>query len=569
MMLKTIPGHSTPFWIGRYLFYGRDGNGEFRALEVDSRNVVNDYAFWREMDETRRLFGKFMKASKGRPREYYHFILSPDEGDAATLEEVREAANRWVDENIGDEFQAVIVYHDDNAERAEKGKEGIVHAHVVVNSVNMATGAKLQIGKHGIGIDALADSAQEIARDMGLSAFDNSDRSYKKSREGSRAGRAGDVVTKAEERMAARGEMPFKSGIRAAVETAAPRSENLAKLRDRLEPYGYGVVRTKQGPLFFTPEGRRVGWKALGVRYGERGLAASFMRVSFAEVVYARYDTFGDRYAAYSFAAARVDEELARLQSTIDAYSVISREGVSGIDDFAAKIAGLREFGAVRRKDLYIANKAVERMNEQARAVRDLDSGDVSAAHRTDSKGRLLLSDVGEFGRDEWLARYRLEGDALLAAQADVDGTARRIDDLQKARAVAEAIFSEVDRRAADEREAAGGGRAAPMRRAPSRAEMELAKTASSASSASRRAGKKADKAPYWKLQIKRDKYREIARTSREYRANALAFERASDPAARMRPYADRRAQVESSMAAQREWARSEETRRRADSHER
>ena len=569
MMLKTIPGHKTPFWIGRYLLYGRGGNGPFRALGIDSQNIVNDRIFWQEMDETRRLFGKFMKASKGRPREYYHFVLSPGENDGATLEEVREAANRWVDENIGDEFQAVIVYHDDNDERLRSGKEGIVHAHVVVNSVNMATGAKLQIGKNGIGVDALADSAQEIARDIGLSAFDNSDRSYKRSREGSRAGRPDVVVTKAEERMAERGEETFKADLRDAIAAKAPQSENLAKLRDRLAPYGYGVVRTKEGPLFITPEGRRVGWKSLGVKYGERGLAASFMRVSFAEVVYARYDTFEDRYAAYSFAAARVDEELARLQATIDAYSVISREGVSGLDDFASKIAGLREFGAARRKDLYIANKAVERMNEQARAVRDLDAGDMSAASRTDGKGRLLLSDFGEFGRDEWIARYRLEGDAMLSAQADVDGTARRIDDLQKARDVAEAVFAEVDRRAGDEREAAGGSREAPMRRPLSRAEIEAAKAASSIAALPRPPRRGSDKAPYWKLQIKRDKYREIARTSREYRANALAFERASDPAARMRPYADKRAQIESSMASQREWERAEETRRAADSHER
>lgn len=523
-MLKTIPGHKTVYWIGRYLLYGERGCGAYRALAVDSRGIVDDARFWREMDETRRAYGKFMASSKGRPREYYHFILSPDEADKATLEQVRELANRWVDENIEDGFQVAIVYHDDNDERIEGGKDGIVHAHVVVNSVNMLTGAKLQIGDAGKGVDEMADSVQRISEEIGLSAFDNADRSYKRSRRGSRSEAPVAVRRKVERLVEKRGETSFKEEVRRAVDANVEASESMATLQARIAPYGFGIAAAASGIVYITPEGRRIGWRVLGTAYGRDGLSGRLAKTSFAAIADAQHEGFARRFKAAEDALSEVDEKIARLQETIDAYSVITREGVSGMDDFARKIDALKTFGAQRRKDLYIANKRVGRLNEEAEALREAGV----AAQR---------------GRGRWIERFREEGESLLAAQIDVDGTARRIEELQKAKDVAAAVFEELVRRADGERLGDGPRDASP------RPGFVPGKEREASSVAGRRA-----KAPYWKLQIKRDKYREIAATSRAYRANLLAFERASDPAALMRPYATRTQQIEHSMAAQRAW---------------
>lgn len=536
-MLKTIPGHKTVYWIGRYLLYGERGCGEYRALAVDARGVVDQARFWREMDETRRLYGKFMKASgKGRPREYYHFVISPDEADGATLEQVRELANRWVEENIEEGFQVAIVYHDDNDERIENGKDGIVHAHVVVNSVNAENGMKLQIGDAGIGVDEMADSAQRIAADIGLSAFDNGDRSYKRSRKGCRSEEPVAVRKKVERIVEKRGGRSFKEEVRRAVDDNALASESISTLRARVAPYGFGIAATRAGIVYITPDGRRVGWRALGTAYAEDGLKTRFAsKVSFSAVLNASYGSFADRYKASAEALEGVGEKLARLQETIDAYEVISREGVSGLADFSSKIDALKRFGAERRRDLYIANKRVERLNDEAAAVRDACEGNASDVGHVAGSG-------GKLEGDPWMDAFREEGDALLAAQADVDGIARRIDELQMARDIAGEVMAEVERRARDEESSLLFG--AGSRHGASSKKSEPARALS----------RRKSKAPYWKLQIRRDKYQEIAKTSREYRANLLAFDRASDPAALMRPYAAKREQIEGSMKAQELW---------------
>lgn len=536
-MLKTIPGHKTVYWIGRYLLYGDRGSGAYRALAVDSRGIVDDARFWREMDETRRAHGKFMASSKGRPREYYHFILSPDEADKATLEQVRELAGRWVDENIDDGFQVAIVYHDDNDERIEGGKDGIVHAHVVVNSVNMLTGAKLQIGSAGKGVDEMADSAQRISEEIGLSAFDNADRSYKRSHAGSRSEASVAVRRKVERLVEKRGETSFKEEVRRAVDANVEASESMATLQARVAPYGFGIAAAASGIVYITPEGRRVGWRVLGTAYGLDGLSGRLAKTSFAAIADAQYEGFAQRFKVAENALSEVDEKIARLQETIDAYSVITREEVSGMDDFARRIDALKTFGAHRRKDLYIANKKVGRLNEEAAAMREIDEGGKPAG----AAG--LPAALAEEDRRRWAARFKKEGESLLSAQIDVDGTARRIEELQKAKAVAAAVFEELARRAGEERVGDGVFDANPR---PGFVPGRRGK-------ASFPAGRRT-KAPYWKLQIKRDKYREIAATSWTYRANLLAFERASDPAALMRPYATKTQQIEHSMAAQKAW---------------
>lgn len=109
------------------------------------------------------------------PRDQYHlrgnvtyreFIISPDVADLANLDQVRKLAARWALENFPT-AEVAIVFHDDNKERIGNGKAGIVHAHVVVNSVDLATGRKVTISNARVRV--LHNSLQRIAEGLDLS----------------------------------------------------------------------------------------------------------------------------------------------------------------------------------------------------------------------------------------------------------------------------------------------------------------------------------------------------------------------------------------------------------------
>ena len=56
--------------------------------------------------------------------------------DKVTLSQLRELTRAWVRENW-DDYECAAVFHDDNANE-------VMHAHVVVNNTNLATGNRFQ-----------------------------------------------------------------------------------------------------------------------------------------------------------------------------------------------------------------------------------------------------------------------------------------------------------------------------------------------------------------------------------------------------------------------------------------
>lgn len=138
-----------------------------KYLEADDRHLgrevlnIADAERWdAEMDRTRDTYHLRGTVT------YREFILSPDPKDKPTLGQMKDLAVAWARENFGD-AEACIVFHDDSKERIHDGEEGILHAHVVVNSVNLATGKKVTLSNADI--RDLHNSAQRIARDLGLS----------------------------------------------------------------------------------------------------------------------------------------------------------------------------------------------------------------------------------------------------------------------------------------------------------------------------------------------------------------------------------------------------------------
>lgn len=97
---------------------------------VGGINCLPDMAY-QQMKATKQMFGK----TGGR--QGYHFVISlkPDEG---TPEIMYDIAMRFAQEAFRGEYEALVAVHTDRKH---------LHAHIVINSVNMVTGYKFQYGK--------------------------------------------------------------------------------------------------------------------------------------------------------------------------------------------------------------------------------------------------------------------------------------------------------------------------------------------------------------------------------------------------------------------------------------
>ena len=101
-----------------------------KKLYTGSINCQLQYAY-EQMKATKVQFGKTDK------RQGYHIIISFEEGeiDAPTAYEL---VGKFVDEYLGNEYQAVYAVHDNTAH---------IHGHIVFNSVNILTGKKFRYEK--------------------------------------------------------------------------------------------------------------------------------------------------------------------------------------------------------------------------------------------------------------------------------------------------------------------------------------------------------------------------------------------------------------------------------------
>lgn len=90
-------------------------------------NCLPDMAY-QQMKATKQMFGK----TGGR--QGYHFVISLKPGEG-TPEMMYDIAMRFAEEAFGGEYEAVVAIHTDREH---------LHAHIVINSVNMVTGYKFQ-----------------------------------------------------------------------------------------------------------------------------------------------------------------------------------------------------------------------------------------------------------------------------------------------------------------------------------------------------------------------------------------------------------------------------------------
>lgn len=90
-------------------------------------NCLPEMAY-QQMKVTKRMFGK------NGGRQGYHFVISLNPGEG-TPEIMYDIAMRFAEEAFAGEYEAVVAVHTDREH---------LHAHIIINSVNMVTGYKFQ-----------------------------------------------------------------------------------------------------------------------------------------------------------------------------------------------------------------------------------------------------------------------------------------------------------------------------------------------------------------------------------------------------------------------------------------
>lgn len=185
--MKVLSGHSSAKWIRYYLFKND------RALDKDFLNLTDrdwkgrDWA--KVMDRTREIFGNDVPVKKDtKVRTYEHFIISLDEkDDGVELDDFRDFVNEWASkwfdsrgpegQGIG-RFEVAIAYHDDNKARGVQGKQGILHAHLVINNTELETKRRISGLRTTKVVQAMRADLQTMSLERGWHAFATDGKSY-------------------------------------------------------------------------------------------------------------------------------------------------------------------------------------------------------------------------------------------------------------------------------------------------------------------------------------------------------------------------------------------------------
>lgn len=187
--MKPLSGHSSTKWIRYYLFKND------RALDKDFLNLTdrdwNGRDWAKVMDRTREIFGNDKPVKKdAKVRTYEHIIISLDEKDnGVELEDFRDFVNEWASkwfdsrgpegEGIG-RFEVAIAYHDDNKAREAQGKQGILHAHIVINNTELETKRRISGLLTTKVVQAMGADIQTMSLERGWHAFATDGKSYTK-----------------------------------------------------------------------------------------------------------------------------------------------------------------------------------------------------------------------------------------------------------------------------------------------------------------------------------------------------------------------------------------------------
>ncbi len=319
-VLRHVKGHSGTGGVIRYLTKdGRArafashlveaGEGEWRGFAAADWNAISC-----EMDATRRDLGRDGDLNKdGNPAlKYNHFIISPDPRDGLTAEQVLGLAQEWAGRYLA-HYQWAVVVHDDGKVAASRGELGPVHAHIVVNGVDLMTGGTLASYLDARQAKKMYDGLQRMAAKRGWSRFEalqhdeaSEDEDEARDERLSKISRARDdeyapdTPDMAEAAMAREGRPTWKDDMRSRLLLAAMVSSTTEAYVEALDRMGVRVEKVEVAPResrFDRLPGTEMGWEDLGVERVEGPKARGALYVSKDDPRLRCYAaTFGGRY---------------------------------------------------------------------------------------------------------------------------------------------------------------------------------------------------------------------------------------------------------------------------------
>lgn len=347
-VVKPIAGHTSARGVMNYL--QRDG----RELAVDLYNLSWDEdrdadldqdlkreVDWAgEMDLTRAANGNDTPWRGKRARTYMHFVVSPDPADRITLEQLRELTRAWIRDNW-DDYECAAVFHDDN-------ENGVMHAHVVANNTNLATGRRFQNPNPR----AMQASIQRLAKERGLSFFvdESSEELHERAEKGrARPRTAQEVyVRRAEREIAGKGGYSWVADIRARVQVAKHIATTPDEFRDVLGTMGVAVsdasARAGRADWLYALVGqgsRRIRGENLGVAFGKRAVEGSM-----------RHNPRPMLTRPAEIAAHAIEVKgYAQLESLARTLEVQARFGIRSMADYDRRIAAMKRRGDEKSRD--------------------------------------------------------------------------------------------------------------------------------------------------------------------------------------------------------------------------
>lgn len=337
-ILKVISGHGNTGRIRKYLEKdGRALGRDFMNLPIEEwveetrggEGIAIDWDI--EMDATRKACGGNDSWRGLRARTFKHFVISPDPQDAIDLDALRELSHAWVDAFWAN-HEVAIIYHDDNDGH-------IPHAHVVVNSINLETGRRMQT-EHP---EDLNRELQDMARERGLMELSNDMPKTKGAKKRDPRSRQAVYFGRAEREIMREGGYSWVADIRARVALAKNTAKSEADFMVAIRKLGLEVTDNSRSArrddwvfsLVDEPS-KKVSGERLGFTFGKQMLKHRFER----QASYKPEAKSASRIRRHAVDALELNDlkDLSRLSAALE---TCAKFDIRFSDDFDKRLATL------------------------------------------------------------------------------------------------------------------------------------------------------------------------------------------------------------------------------------
>lgn len=382
-ILKVISGHGNTGRIRRYLEKdGRALGRDFMNLPMeewieetrDEQSIAIDWDA--EMDATRRACGGNDSWRGLRARTFKHFVISPDPQDAIDLKALRELSHAWVDA-FWRNHEVAIIYHDDNEGR-------IPHAHIVVNSIDLETGRRMQT-RHP---EDLNRALQDMARERGLIGLSNDMPRAKGAKKREPRSHQAVYFGRAEREIMREGGYSWVGDIRARVALAKNTAKSEADFMEAIRKLGLEVADNSRSARrddwvfsLANEPSKKVSGERLGFTFGKQMLKRRFER----QASYKPEARSANRIRHHAMGALELNDlkDLSRLSAALE---TCAKFDIRFADDFDRRLATLMRRGQAESRGYKRLQEAKSYMEEK-HLMGERPQDDVAVAATTRRRG--------------------------------------------------------------------------------------------------------------------------------------------------------------------------------------